>query len=93
MSRSSWKCTYIHSDFYSQYQNGINGEEIILVNRNTMLTEDMLGLKISVYNGLRFFSFIVDSDKLGYKVGEFAPTRKKPIQKKKRNKWDKKLTL
>ena len=84
MSRSSWKCTYIHSDFYSQYQNGINGEEIILVNRNTMLTEDMLGLKISVYNGLRFFSFIIDSEKLGNKEGEFAPKRKKKIKKKKK---------
>jgi ribosomal protein S19 len=44
----------------------------------------MLGIRISVYNGVRFFSFTVDKGKLGYCVGEFAPTRKKPIQKKKK---------
>jgi ribosomal protein S19 len=44
----------------------------------------MLGIRISVYNGVRFFSFTVDGEKLGHRVGEFAPTRKKPIPKKKK---------
>jgi small subunit ribosomal protein S19 len=42
----------------------------------------MLGLTINVYNGLRFFSIIVSLDMLGHRLGEFSPTRKKPIAKK-----------
>lgn len=84
MSRSSWKCVYMHPDFFSQYEKALMGEEVILLNRSTVLTEEMLGIKISVYNGIRFFSFIVDAEKIGHCVGEFAPTRKKPIPKKKK---------
>lgn len=62
----------------------MKGEEIILLNRSTILLEDMLGFKIAVYNGSRFFTFIVDQEKLGFRVGEFAPTRKKIIRKKKK---------
>jgi small subunit ribosomal protein S19 len=42
----------------------------------------MLGLNINVYNGLRFFNITVSLDMLGHRLGEFAPTRKKPIAKK-----------
>lgn len=84
MSRSSWKCSYVHPEFLNQYEKALDGEEIILLNRSTLLTEEMLGIKISVYNGVRFFSFTVDGEKLGHRVGEFAPTRKKPIPKKKK---------
>lgn len=74
----------MHPDFFSQYENALTGEEIILLNRSTVLTYEMVGVKISVYNGIRFFSFIVDGEKVGHRVGEFAPTRKKPILKKKK---------
>ena len=84
MSRSSWKCSYIHPSFFSQYEKASTGEEFILMNRSTVLTEEMLGVKISVYNGVRFFSFVVDGEKIGHCVGEFAPSRKKPIPKKKK---------
>lgn len=84
MSRSSWKCSYIHPEFISQYDTALSGDEIILLNRSTVLTEDMLNLKISVYNGIRFFSFTVDAEKLGHRIGEFASTRKKPLHKKKK---------
>jgi small subunit ribosomal protein S19 len=60
-----------------------NQEEIILTNRATVLTKQMLGAKLNIYNGLRFFPLIVTSEMLGHRVGEFAPTRKKLVQKKK----------
>lgn len=84
MSRSAWKPLTLHPEFINQYQKALKGEEVILLNRCTLLTKEMLGIRISVYNGVRFFSFTVDKGKLGYCVGEFAPTRKKPIQKKKK---------
>jgi ribosomal protein S19 len=46
----------------------------------------MVGLKLQVYNGIRFFPLNVTNDMLGHRVGEFAPTRKKPIPKKKKKK-------
>jgi ribosomal protein S19 len=44
----------------------------------------MIGFKFHVYNGIRFISFEVNLDKVGHKLGEFAPTKKKPIPKKKK---------
>jgi ribosomal protein S19 len=42
----------------------------------------MLGLKLDIYNGIRFFNIIITNDMIGHSVGEFSPTRKKPLQKK-----------
>jgi ribosomal protein S19 len=44
----------------------------------------MLGLRFFVYNGIRFFSLEVTTEKLGHRLGEFSPTKKKPIAKKKK---------
>lgn len=82
MARVSWKPLYIHPDFLTQRKNIKNDEEIILYNRATVLTKQMIGLKFQIYNGMRFFPITVTSDMLGHRVGEFAPTRKKPIAKK-----------
>jgi small subunit ribosomal protein S19 len=59
-------------------------------NRATVLTEKMIGYKISVYNGMRFYTITVSSDMLGHRVGEFSPTRKRPIPKKDKKKQQKK---
>lgn len=84
MSRSSWKPLYIHPNFIYQHEKNLKNENIILLNRSTLLTEEMLNLRISIYNGVRFFSFVVDGEKIGHRVGEFAPTRKIPILPKKK---------
>lgn len=78
MSRASWKPLYIHNDFINQKAS----PEIILFNRATVITKPMIGVKVQVYNGIRFFPITVTSDMLGHRVGEFAPTRKKPQFKK-----------
>jgi small subunit ribosomal protein S19 len=84
MSRSLWKPFFIHPEI--DFQKKSNGEENtnILYNRNTLITRDMIGFKFHVYNGIRFISFEVNLDKVGHKLGEFAPTKKKPIPKKKK---------
>lgn len=82
MSRVSWKPLYIHTDFLLQKEKLNIDEEIILYNRATVLTKQMLGLKFQIYNGNRFFPITVTSDMVGHRVGEFAPTRKKPVAKK-----------
>ena len=86
MSRSSWKPAYIHPQLISQLRTPNENEtnEIILFNRSTILTEEFLGQHLHIYNGIRFFSIEVDGEKIGHRLGEFAPTKKKPIPKKKK---------
>jgi small subunit ribosomal protein S19 len=83
MSRSLWKPLFVHPEILSQSASN-NKEEFILFNRSTRITEEMIGFKFYVYNGIRFFCIEVNSEKVGYRLGEFAPTKKKPIPKKKK---------
>ncbi|RZJ55654.1 MAG: 30S ribosomal protein S19 [Flavobacterium sp.] len=76
----------MHNDFIEQKKVNKEHEDIVLFNRATVLTKQMVGLKLQVYNGIRFFPLNVTNDMLGHRVGEFAPTRKKPIPKKKKKK-------
>jgi ribosomal protein S19 len=48
------------------------------------MTEEMIGLKFFVYNGIRFFAIDVNLEKIGHRLGEFSPSKKKPIPKKKK---------
>jgi small subunit ribosomal protein S19 len=92
MSRSSWKPKFIHNEVATQFMNRKQNtnEEIVAFNRATYLTEPFIGQKIHVYNGLRFYSIVVSSEMLGHRLGEFAPTRKKPVAKKDKKKVVKK---
>lgn len=83
MSRVSWKPLFLHPEFMSQQKKNLTHEEVVLFNRATVITKQMIGLKFQIYNGIRFFPITVTTDMLGHRVGEFAPTRKKPIPKKK----------
>lgn len=78
MSRSIWKPDFLHT----QYADQLGRDEIYLVNRSTRLTTEMVGQRIQVYNGIRFFPLQVNSDMVGHLVGEFAPTRKRSTAKK-----------
>lgn len=80
MSRSSWKHKFIHPEFINQKESQDN---IVLFNRASVINTQMVGYKLHIYNGIRFFPILVTSDMIGHRVGEFAPTRKKPIPKKK----------
>ncbi len=93
MSRSSWKPLFTSSELLKQsVDSNIVKERDVLFsfNRATVLTQPMIGYKISVYNGIRFYTITVSSDMLGHRVGEFAPTRKKPIAKKDKKKQQQK---
>ena len=84
MSRSNWKPLFLTTEFILQKQNNLKIDSIILYNRATIITKQMIGLKLDIYNGIKFFQIIVSNDMIGHSVGEFAPTRKKPVQKKKK---------
>jgi ribosomal protein S19 len=82
MSRSIWKPDFLHN----QYSEQQGHDEIYLVNRATRLTEEMVGQRIQVYNGIRFLPLQVNTDMVGHLVGEFAPTRKRSASKKAKKK-------
>ena len=85
MSRSSWKLSVIYPKLINlDSSSSLFKEELVLYNRNTKITPEMLGLCLSVYNGNRFFSIEVTSEKIGHLLGEFSPTKRKPIAKKKK---------
>lgn len=55
--------------------------------RRSMILPDMIGLTLNVHNGRAFVPVYVTENHVGYKLGEFAPTRtfkghKGSVQKK-----------
>lgn len=84
MSRSNWKPLFIHNSFLEQQKNLKPNADIILYNRATRITKQMVGLKFQIYNGIRFFPVLINNDMIGHNVGEFAPTRKKHVPPKKK---------
>ena len=43
--------------------------------RTLIITPEMVGMKLYIYNGQKFISVEVIGEMLGHKFGEFAPTR------------------
>ena len=80
MSRSSWKPLFLSNEFVNQ--KNLNNE-VYLYNRATVITKQMLGLRLHIYNGIKFYSITISSDMIGHSVGEFLETNKKNIIKKK----------
>jgi small subunit ribosomal protein S19 len=44
--------------------------------RRSMVLPDMVGLTLNVHNGRQFVPVYVTENHIGYKLGEFAPTRR-----------------
>jgi small subunit ribosomal protein S19 len=43
--------------------------------RRSVITPEMVGLTIAVYNGKRFIPVFITENMVGHKLGEFSPTR------------------
>ncbi len=43
--------------------------------RRSMVVPDMIGLTIAVHNGRQHVPILISENMVGYKLGEFAPTR------------------
>ena len=54
-----------------------SGDEVIKTwSRRSMITPDMVGLTIQVYNGRKHLPVYISENMVGHKLGEMAPTRK-----------------
>lgn len=52
-----------------------NRKPIKTWSRRSMILPEMIGLTIAVHNGRQHIPVFVTEDMVGYKLGEFAPTR------------------
>lgn len=47
----------------------------IIWNRQLQITKDLIGQRVYMYNGRRFFTFLVREEMVGFKVCEFIRTK------------------
>ena len=80
MSRSIWKPPYVNKQVLD---NLTFSKTFIVQNRATLILPSIIGYTFKIYNGIRTFSLKVESDHVGQKLGQFSPTHKRPVNKKK----------
>jgi small subunit ribosomal protein S19 len=55
-------------------------------NRSLFILNDFVGLKFKVHQGHKFINILITEEMVGFRFGEFAPTRVRHEYKKKRMK-------
>jgi len=55
---------------------------IKVYSRNSIITPKCIGKTFEVYNGFKFNKIVVNENMIGFKFGEFSPTRIKAVFKK-----------
>ncbi|MFW6282943.1 MAG: 30S ribosomal protein S19 [Minisyncoccales bacterium] len=76
MPRSLKKGPYIDENLMEKIKNSKKGEVIKTWSRESVVTPDMIGHIIGVYNGKKFVEVNIREDMVGHKLGEFSPTTK-----------------
>lgn len=80
MSRSLWKSKLIENSF----KQNENNTPILLKKRTLTIMPEYNGLKFKIYNGIRYYEILINEKMISRKFGEFSPTRRYPIHKKKK---------
>ena len=78
MARSSKKGPFIEASLAKKVDVAVaesSKKPIKTWSRASMIIPSMIGLTIAVHNGKDFVPVYVSEDMIGYKLGEFAPTR------------------
>ena len=78
MARSLKKGPYVHPSILKHLQRARAGSQTVIKTwaRNSMITLEMIGYTFGVHNGRNFIEVKIMEDMVGYRLGEFAPTRK-----------------
>lgn len=78
MSRSLKKGPYVDPRLLKKMQNLKPGKKTAIKtwSRDCTITPEMVGFVFAVHNGKNFIEFSVVEDMVGYKLGDFSPTRK-----------------
>jgi len=77
MARSLKKGPFVSPKLQKKIE-GLKGKKKIIKtwSRGSVISPEMIGLTLEVYNGRKFIPVIVREDMVGHKLGEFAPTTK-----------------
>jgi small subunit ribosomal protein S19 len=88
MSRSKWKGPFIdHNLFKDRKKNYKKSQNTIkTISRSSEIVPKFIGINFNIHNGKNFLKTEVTEEMVGFKLGEFAPTRKKFSFKKKNKK-------
>jgi small subunit ribosomal protein S19 len=90
MARSLKKGPFVDAHLLKKVKNAVENKDkkpIKTWSRRSTIIPDMIGLAFNVHNGRAFVPVLVTENHIGYKLGEFAPTRtfkghKGTVQKK-----------
>jgi len=77
MSRSLKKGPYVDKNLIKKVAEGMGdkGDPIKTWARNSQISPEFVGKYFKVHNGRTFIEVFVVEDMVGYRFGEFAPTR------------------
>lgn len=78
MARSVKKGPFVEVNLLEKVDKSVkegNKKPIKTWSRASMIIPSMIGLTIAVHNGRDFVPIFVTEDMVGFKLGEFAPTR------------------
>ena len=78
MKRSKWKGPLIKSKDLEK--------KLLILPRNYTVISRVVGLVCNVHSGKKFVKLSLTQEMIGYKVGEFVPTRERFEFKKKKKK-------
>nr|YP_010835010.1 ribosomal protein S19 [Cryptomonas gyropyrenoidosa]WFQ82685.1 ribosomal protein S19 [Cryptomonas gyropyrenoidosa] len=84
MSRSSWKIPFCKKSIINKFYLSKNAGKFIKIwSRSSLILPVFVDNTICVHDGKKFINLQIKMDMVGYKFGEFIPTRRKAIHKKK----------
>ena len=78
MARSVWKGPFIDHHLIKKVEAAqASGDRKLIKtwSRRSTISPEMIGLTFAVHNGRKFVTVFVTENMVGYKLGEFAPTR------------------
>lgn len=78
MKRSKWKGPLIKTNNLKK--------KVLFLPRNFEITSQLVGLVCNVHSGKKYIRLSLTNEMIGYKFGEFVPTREKFEFKKKKKK-------
>lgn len=70
MSRSKWKEPFLDKIFLKS--SLLKNPRFHVWSRRSVITNNLIGKKIFIHNGLNFKPIIITREKVGFKTGEFA---------------------
>lgn len=82
MKRSKWKGYYI--DQYLISQKFKNNKKKIIWSRNSTIPQNLIDQYVYIHNGRIFQKVYINREKVGFKFGDFAITRKFTKKQKKK---------